>query len=78
MDAQIYNLAATRSKRDTAITMARIYPMQMASDGLALLLTAQSSWAKYALAMASFHQAIWFNASSPASKPATNSDVVRY
>jgi hypothetical protein len=78
MDAQMYDMAAIRSKRDTAITMEKLFHTSTVLGGLELMIHAQSSLAKYAHAMLSFHQAIWFPDLSLASKPATKSDVMSY
>ena len=77
MDAAIYQLADIKSKRDGAITTAKFYPTLRVADGLALLLTAQSFWARYALAVASFQMAILSSASSNGSK-SNSTRAVRY
>lgn len=73
MDATIYSLADMRSRRDTATTIAKIYPMSMASAGLArplieLTLHAASFWVEYAIAMQSFHARLLSSASWPSSQ----------
>jgi hypothetical protein len=77
MDAAIYQLADIKSKRDIRTRTAAFYPTLRVADGLALLLTAQSFWARYALAVASLQTAILSSALSNESKSRLT-QVVRY
>ena len=68
MDAQIYQLAAIRSKRNTRMFMEKLYPMPWGSDGSAICLGVMLFWATYSAAMVSYHQRILSAAFSPCSK----------
>lgn len=68
MDAQIYQLAAIRSKRNSRMFMEKLSPMPWDSDGSAILFGVMSFWVTYSAAMVSYHQRILSAAFSPYSK----------
>lgn len=68
MDAQIYNLDTIRSARNTRMSMAKLWPMPLDSDGLALIVAATSFWVAYGAAVARFHHQLLSAAFSPFSK----------
>lgn len=68
MDAQIYRMDDMRSRRSSATFTGEYFPMQSASDGLALIQAAMSFWVEYAVAMALFHQQAALAGCLPCSK----------
>ena len=64
MDAQIYRMDDMRSRRSSATFTGEYFPMQSASDGLALLLSVTSFWVEYGAAMVSFHHRLLLGAYS--------------
>ena len=58
MAAQIYPLDAIRPARNTPMSMDGLSSMQLASDGLGLLLSATSFWVECSVVAASFQAAI--------------------
>ena len=68
MDAQVYRLDTSKSARSSLTPTETYFQAPLASDGLALLLSATSFWAEYAAAMALFHHRLLLADSSPCSK----------
>ena len=69
MDAQVYQLDDMRSRHSSATSTAASSLMPLASDGLALLVSATSFWVEYVAAMALFHHRLLSVDSLPCSKP---------
>ena len=55
MEAEIYQLESMRSRRNSRMLMARIFPTQLALDTWALTINATLFSVEYWRAMASFH-----------------------
>lgn len=69
MDAQIYQLESMRSLSSSRMSTEPYCPMQLTSDGLALMLAAMSFWVEYVAAMALFHHQAVLGGCLPFSKP---------
>ncbi len=74
MDAMVFDLDAMRLRRSSPTNTAESFRLPLVSDGLALLVSATSFWAEYAIAMASFHHLLIVTGSSPCSKLPKSSD----
>ena len=68
MDAQIYQLDAMRSQRNTRQFMEKCFPMPLDSGGLALVTSVTAFWVAYSAAMVSFHHKVLSAAFSPCLK----------
>lgn len=76
MEATLYSLDDMRSRRATAITIAKTFPTSNLWAGLApltveMMLHALSFWGAYGDAMASFHARLLSSVSSPCLKQQT-------
>ena len=65
MSAQFYQLDDMRLRRNSRTPTESYSPMQLASDGSALLVAATSFWVTYAEAMALFHARLLLSLCSP-------------
>lgn len=68
MDAQIYQLADMRSRRNTRLFTERCFQTQLVSAGLGLLTNATAFWVAYSAAMVSCHHKVLSSAFSPCLK----------
>ncbi len=69
MEAKLYNLASTRSARNLATSLDKIYQTQLALAGWALTKSATLFWAEFARGLVSYHATVMSAAFSPYLKP---------